>query len=160
MIPRLYPFRSFLHLPHDALEAILVPLDRLGLVDAVRGADVRLAASALGDTLAWAGPVFAVSKTACVISSIPITKNVHAAVEVHAVDTDRRVVLDAKIDVLRDTEAEVARLAEVALPQLVLLDLEATLEDLLRLGPADGDVDGDLLVTADTEGSDGESCFA
>jgi hypothetical protein len=62
--------------------------------------------------------------------------------------------------VLRDTEAEVAGLAEVALPQLVFLDLEATLEDLLRLGAADGDVDGDLLVTADTEGSDGESCFA
>jgi hypothetical protein len=62
--------------------------------------------------------------------------------------------------VLRDTEAEVARLAEVALPQLVLLDLEATLEDLLCLGSADGDVDGDLLVTADTEGSDCESCFA
>ena len=86
--------------------------------------------------------------------------NVHAAVEVHAVDTNRRVVLDAKIDVLRDTEAEVARLAEVALPQLILLDLEATLENLLCLGAADGDVDGDLLVTADTEGSDGVSCFA
>jgi hypothetical protein len=86
--------------------------------------------------------------------------NLHAAVEIHAVDTDRRVVLDAKIDVLRDAEAEVASLAEVALPQLVLLDLEAALEDLLCLGPADGDVDGDLLVTADAEGSDGVACFA
>ena len=160
MIPRPYPFRSLLPLPHDALEAILVPLDRLGLVDAVRGADVRLAASALGHTLARAGPVFGISMAASAISSIPMMKNVHAAVEIHAVDTDRWVVLDAKINVLRDAEAEVARLAEVALPQLVLLDLEATLEDLLCLGPADGDVDGDLLVTADTEGSDGESRFA
>lgn len=86
--------------------------------------------------------------------------NVHAAVEVHAVDTDRRVVLDTQIDVLRDTKAEVARLAEVTLPQLVLLDLQAALEDLLCLWTADGDVDGDLLVTADTEGSDCESRFA
>lgn len=84
----------------------------------------------------------------------------HAAVEVHAVDTNRRVVLDAEIDVLRDTEAEVAGLGEVALPQLVLLDLEATLEDLLCLGAADGDVDGDLLVTTDTECADSVASLA
>jgi hypothetical protein len=65
------------------------------------------------------------------------------------------VVLDTQVDVLGDTETEVAGLGEVALAELVLLDLEATLEDLLSLGAADGDVDGDLLVTADTEGTDG-----
>ena len=54
-----------------------------------------------------------------------------------------RVVLDAQIDVLADSESEVARLAEVALAELVLLDLEATLENLLSLGAADGDVNGD-----------------
>lgn len=59
----------------------------------------------------------------------------HAAVEVHAVDTNRRVVLDTKIDVLADTEAEVAGLGEVALAEFVLLDLEATLENLLSLFP-------------------------
>ena len=35
---------------------------------------------------------------------------------------------------LGDTETEVAGLGEVALAQLILLDLEATLEDLLGLG--------------------------
>ena len=65
------------------------------------------------------------------------------------------VVLDTQVDVLGDTETEVAGLGEVALAELVLLDLEATLEDLLGLGAADGDMDGDLLVTADTEGTDG-----
>lgn len=78
----------------------------------------------------------------------------HAAVEVHAVDTNARVVLDTKIDVLVDTEAEVAGLGEVPLAELVLLDLEATLKDLLGLGATDGDVDGDLFVTTDTEGTD------
>ena len=126
----------------------------------MRGADAGLGASALGDTLAWAGPILIVSHFLLETSQCLEAPNVHAAVEVHAIDTNRRVVLDAKIDVLRDTEAEVARLAEVALPQLVLLDLEATLEDLLCFWAADGDVDGDLLVTADTEGSDGVSCFA
>ena len=61
---------------------------------------------------------------------------------------------------LGDTETEVAGLGEVALAELVLLDLEATLEDLLGLGATDGDVNGDLLVTADTEGTDGVAGLA
>lgn len=61
---------------------------------------------------------------------------------------------------LGDTEAEVAGLGEVALAQLVLLDLQATLENLLSLWAADGDVNGDLFVTADTEGADGVASLA
>ena len=102
-------------------------------VDAVRGADSALGAAAAGDALTGTG---------------------HDGVEVHTVDTNRRIVLDAEIDVFADAETEVASLAEVALAQLVLLDLEATLENFLGLGATDGDVDGDLFVTADTEGSD------
>jgi hypothetical protein len=56
---------------------------------------------------------------------------------------DAGIVLDSQVNVFADTEAEVSRLAEVALAELVLLDLEAALEDLLGLGAADGDVDGD-----------------
>jgi hypothetical protein len=81
--------------------------------------------------------------------------NSHDAVEVHSVNTDGRVVLDSQIDVLGDTETEVTGLGEVLLTELVLLDLETTLDDLLGLGATDGDVDGDLLVTTDTEGTDG-----
>jgi hypothetical protein len=61
---------------------------------------------------------------------------------------------------LRDAEAEVARLGEVLLAQLVFLDLEATLQDLLGLGTADGDVHGDLLVASDAETADGVAGFA
>lgn len=84
----------------------------------------------------------------------------HAAVEVHSVNTDTRVVLDTKIDVFADTEAEVTGLGEVALPQFVLLDLQATLENFLSLGTTDSDVDGNLFVTADTEGTDGVAGLA
>jgi hypothetical protein len=101
-----------LHLSDDAVESLLEPLDRLLALDAVAGANGALHAAAAGDTLTGAG---------------------HAAVEVHAVDTNGRVVLDAKIDVFADTEAEVASLGEVALAQLVLLDLEATLKNFLGL---------------------------
>lgn len=93
-------------------------------------------------------------------SSPDINDYSHAAVEVHAVDTDTRVVLDAQVDVLGDTETEVAGLREVALAELVLLDLEATLEDFLSLGTTDGNVDSDLFVAADTEGTDGVAGLA
>ena len=42
-------------------------------------------------------------------------KHSHAAVEVHAVNSNRRVVLDSEIDMFADTESEVASLGEVAL---------------------------------------------
>ena len=84
----------------------------------------------------------------------------HAHIEVHAIDTDRRVVLDAQVDVLGDTEAEVASLGEVALSQLVLLNLETTLKNFLGLRATDGDVNGNLFVTTDTEGTDSVSGLA
>jgi hypothetical protein len=71
------------------------------------------------------------------------------------VDTNGRIILDTKIDVLLDTETEVTGSREVASQKLVLLDLEATLKDLLSLGTTDSDVNRDLFVTTDTEGTDG-----
>lgn len=103
------------------------------------GADGGLHAAAAGDALTRAG---------------------HAAVEVHAVDTDGGIVLDTKIDVFADTEAKVASLGEVALAEFVFLDLQSTLENLLSLGSSDGDMDGNLFVTTDTEGSDGVTGLA
>ena len=51
------------------------------------------------------------------------------------IQIERRVnLLDAQIDMLGNAEAEVAVVGEVLLPQLVLTDLEAALEDLLGLG--------------------------
>ena len=78
----------------------------------MRSTNARLCAATASDTLTGAG---------------------HAGVEVHTVNTDGGVVLDTKIDMLADTETEVASLREVALAELVLLDLEATLEDFLSL---------------------------
>ena len=52
---------------------------------------------------------------------------------------------------LADAKAEVARRREVLLPQLVLLHLQATLEDLLRLLAAHANVARDLLVPTNAE---------
>lgn len=61
---------------------------------------------------------------------------------------------------LADAETEVARLREVSPLQLVLLDFQASLKDFFGFGAADGDVNGDLLVTADTKCSHGIARFA
>ena len=42
-------------------------------------------------------------------------------------------LLDSQVNVLLDTEAEVAIVGEVLLPQLVLLHLEASFQNLLSL---------------------------
>lgn len=163
-------------LPHGGVVLGLEPLDRIGLVNAVGGTDVGLASSALGDTKTRAGPVWRktlallMGETPAYSSSPPFPSTFssqcrswgdsHDAVKVHSVNTDGRVVLDAQIDVLRDTETEVSSLGEVLLAQLVLLDLQATFDDLLGLGPADGNVHSDLLVTTDTKGTDSVACLA
>ena len=69
--------------------------------------------------------VFAsVQKCVCVCVCI-LTWSIKHHIEVHAVDTDTWIVLDAQIDVLLDTKTEVSRNAEVIAPQLVLLHLHA-----------------------------------
>ena len=78
----------------------------------------------------------------------------HAAVEIHAVNSNRRVVLDTEIDVFADTESKVASLREVALAEFVFLDLQSTLQDFFRLWATDGNMDSDFFITTDTECSD------
>jgi hypothetical protein len=56
-----------------------------------------------------------------------ISVDSHAAVEVHAIDTNCRVILDAKIDVFRDTETKVTSIREILLSQLIFLDLKTSL---------------------------------
>lgn len=126
--------KSSKHLADGGVVLGLEPLNAVGLGDLVAVADGGLAALATSDAS---------------------TRTSHDAVEVHSVNTNTRVVLDSEIDVLGDTETEVAGLGEVPLAKLVLLDLESTLKNLLGLGATDGDVDGNLFVPSDTEGTDG-----
>ena len=81
-------------------------------------------------------------------------------VEIHTENTSVGVVLDSEINVLVDTESEVSRIGEVLLHELVLLHLQTALQNLQSLLTTDGDVHGDLLVTADGESTDGETGYA
>ena len=59
-----------------------------------------------------------------------------------------------------NTETKVASLREVAFLQFIFLDLEATFEDFFSLGSTDSNVYSNLLVTADTEGTDSVASLA
>lgn len=122
----------------NTIETLLEPCHSILLLDAVREANSRLCLPPLCH---------------------PCTRTAHHDVEVHTKDTDAGIITRAQIDVLLDTETEVASLREVLAPQLVLLHFQTTLQDLLSLGSADGDVDGDLLITTNTERADGVASF-
>lgn len=78
----------------------------------------------------------------------------HAAIKVHSVDANCRVVLDSQIDMFADAKSEIARFRKILLLQLVFLDLEATLKNFFRLGSSHGDMDGDFFITSNAKGSD------
>lgn len=100
------------------------------------GSDSALAASAESHSASW-----------------PLQDDV----EVHAENTGEGVVLDSQIDVLLDSEAEVAGVREVLLLEFTVLNLQSSLEDFVGLLSADGHVHGNLLVSLDAETSDGEA---
>lgn len=87
------------------------------------------------------------------------TRTSHDNIKVHSKDTNTGIVSGTKIDVFLDTKAKVARLREVASSEFVFFYFQATLENFLSFGTTDGDVDGDLLVTTDTERSDSVAGF-
>lgn len=88
----------------------------------------------------------------------PLTGSGHTAVEVHAVNTNGWIVFDTQVDMLADTEAEVACFREVSRTEFVFFDFEAALEDFLSFGTADGDVDSDFLVSTNTLRESSQQC--
>lgn len=119
---------------NDTIKLGLEPVDGLILCNAVVGTELAGSMATTGDAASGA-----------------LKDNE----EVHTVDTNGRIILNAKIDVLLDTETKVAGGREVLGKELVLLDLQASLEDLLSLGATDSAVDGNLFIAADGEGADG-----
>mmetsp|Transcript_31827 Transcript_31827/g.102821 ORF Transcript_31827/g.102821 Transcript_31827/m.102821 type:complete len:218 (+) Transcript_31827:386-1039(+) len=126
-------------LGEDALVLVNEPLLRLGLCALVLEPNLRPLRAPLGHTAAARPP--------------------HDHEEVHAIDAGARVVLQPEVDVLHDAEAKVSGVGEVGLAQLVLLDLEATLQQLLSLLTTNGHVARNLLIPPDAERAHGEPGF-
>ena len=121
--------------PHQyyTIKSLLEPSNAILLPHSVRETDTRLLGPSPGHTP---------------------SRSTHHHVEIHTKNTDTWVVPSTKIDVFLDTEPKVSGLRKVSLPEFILLDFETTLKDFLGLGATDGNVNGDLFVTADTECSD------
>jgi len=122
----------------DTIEPLLEPRHRVILGDTVLEANASLALFSPRHTHSWSP---------------------QDHVEIHTKDTDTRVISGTEIDVLLDTETKVARVREVLPSQLILLHLETTLKNLLSLGPSDGNVNSNFLVSSDTECTDGVAGF-
>ena len=75
-------------------------------------------------------------------------------VEVHSEDTCEGVVLNSEIDVLLNSESKAAGVGEVLLPELSILDFEASFQDLIGLVASHGDMDSNLFVSLNVKASD------
>lgn len=126
--------------PHqdDTIKPLLEPSNGILLLYSVLETDTRPSSLPPGHSPSWSA---------------------HHHVEVHTENTDTWVVSSTEVDVFLNTESKIPGLREVSLSKFVLLHLEATLKDFLSLGSTDGNMDGDLFVTTDTERSDGVSSF-
>lgn len=120
----------------DSIVRLLEPLHGLLASHLVRIADVAALSLALAHTA---------------------TRTSQLHVEIHTENTGVGIVLDTQIDVLLNTKTEVSGVGEVSLHQLVLLHLQTTLKDLQSLLTTNGGMHGDLLVTTDGEGTNGET---
>ena len=117
-----------------ALELLHIPVLSFLLSNTLLWTDGGLAVLTAGNAVAWA-----------------LENNI----DIHTVDTDVSVVLKTKIDVLLDTEAEVAGGGEAAGADFVIVNLKSLVKDVKGLLTADGNVGSDLVVTADAELWDG-----
>ncbi|GIL81996.1 hypothetical protein Vretifemale_10923, partial [Volvox reticuliferus] len=117
----------------NAIELLLEPLDGVLLGHLVLDAHPRLALPAAGHT-------------------VPSPFQAH--VEIHAVNTSRGVILQSQINVLLDTETEVAGVRKVLTDKLELLHGQAALHQIVGLLAADGHKARNLLITADSERAD------
>merc|ERR1712100_68754 len=83
----------------------------------------------------------------------------HDHVEIHPVDSSAWIIFEAKIDMLRDPEAEVASRTEIFLTQFVFLHLETAFKDLFSLLSAHCHMAGNLLITSNRECTHSIACL-
>ena len=96
----------------NPLEPVLEPFDCFCLVDAVGGADLGLAPPSLRNAFTGSSPAIYVN----VVSSVGFGQslilcdkcNSHAAVKVHSVNTNCRIIFDTQIYVFANSKSEIA----------------------------------------------------
>lgn len=79
--------------------------------------------------------------------------------KVHTINTDQRIIFETKVNMFLDTESKVSGGRKVGFFQLILFDLETTFKDLLGFWTANGNVNGNLFIAANGEGTDSITSF-
>lgn len=79
--------------------------------------------------------------------------------DVHTVNTNVRVVLKVKINVLINTETEVTSRREAGSGEFKILDSKSLLEDLLSELATKGNVASNFIVTTNAEGTNGDASY-
>merc|ERR1711976_170891 len=128
----------FLARQYHTIILLLEPLHGLFLVHPMLGANAGCPLPPVGDVEAWSTQHY---------------------IEVHAIDTNVGIVLDAQVNVLLDSKTKVASVREVVAPKLVLTHLKTPVQDLLGLGSSHSAVHRDLLISADSKGTHGVAGF-
>lgn len=75
--------------------------------------------------------------------------------KIHTKNTSGWIIFQSKIDVLIDTKAEATSVGEVFSLKLILLDLQATVEDLLSLLATNLTFYKDISIRQDITGKEG-----
>jgi hypothetical protein len=81
----------------------------------------------------------------------PCPRSSHDNIEVHAENTNSRIISSTQIDMLLDSKAKVPCLREIPATKLIFFDFKTTLQNLLGFGPSNRYVYSNFLVTTDTE---------
>lgn len=163
-VPSFYATHLTTISPNNSLEPILEPLNRLRLIDTVTSTNFALASSPLGYSLTRSCPI---SKSAPYhpsqyphVSFPPEKNDLHAAIKVHSINPNRRIIFDPQINMLTNPKPKIPRLREILFPQLIFLNFQPTFEDFFSFGTTNGDVHGDFFVAADAECADCVTGFA
>merc|ERR1719354_974547 len=122
----------------DTIVFLLEPFHRVGFCDSVFESHSGLLSATVGNVVSRSGK---------------------HNIEIHSVDTDAGIVLDAEIDVFSNTETEISSFREVASFQLVLFHFQALFKNFFGLGSPNSAMNCNFLITSDTERSNSESCF-
>jgi hypothetical protein len=80
-------------------------------------------------------------------------------IEVHTENTGVGIIFDTKVNVFLNTEAEVTGVGEVTFSKFEFFDFKSFFQDFFGLFSSDGDMEGNLFISLNTERTDGVSGF-
>ena len=105
--------------PNNPLESILEPLDRLRLIDTVTSTNFALASSSLGYPLTRSRPITTAELAPRPSPNPhvpPLGNDLHAAVKVHPIDANCRIIFNTQIDMFANPKPKIPCLREILLP--------------------------------------------